>query len=395
MLAKPNRLQGVRTIMVMGDLGTGGTQRQVLLLAQHLREYEGADVEVWAFGGEVGATARACEARNIPWRIVHLNWFTSRKDRKIRDVARFAGELRRAKADVILSYLMAPNVVCSLVWRLTGAKLCIWNQRCAGVDRLGARIERLAVSRTSKFISNSEAGADFLMNTLNAPGNKVHVVYNGVRKELPVKDRRTWRTDLVLDEEAFAACMIANLSIYKDHATLLRAWRLVVDEFESQGRECALLLAGRFDQSQHGLKALAFDLNLGKTVRFLGEVQDVAGLITACDLGILSSLAEGNSNAVLECMAHGLAVAGTDNPGMREALSTLNHEFLAAPRDAEGLADRILRLAFNPDVRDNVGTANRHRIEDRFDPQKNFAQTAAFIVEGLEENRVRRKPAST
>src|SRR2546422_3401192 len=47
-------------------------------------------------------------------------------------------------------------------------------------------------------------------------------------------------------------------------------------------------------------RSLAFDLGLGKSVHFLGQVTDVSGLLAASDLAVFSSRSEGSPNGVLE-----------------------------------------------------------------------------------------------
>ena len=50
---------------------------------------------------------------------------------------RLAWALRRARPDVILPYTMRPNVLCGVLRRLAGARFCVWNQRDAGLQRMG------------------------------------------------------------------------------------------------------------------------------------------------------------------------------------------------------------------------------------------------------------------
>jgi glycosyltransferase involved in cell wall biosynthesis len=177
--------------------------------------------------------------------------------------------------------------------------------------------------------------------------------------------------------------MLANLQLFKDHPTLLRAWRVVIDRLDSMNRRAVLLLAGRFDGMEDALKVLAYDLDLGRTVRFLGPVKDISGLLSAVDMGVHSSVNEGCPNGVLECMAAGLAVAGTDYPGIREAVGRLGYKYLAPPGDADALAERIIALAVNPEARHEAGAANRQRIECEFSPDRMYQKTLAVIQEGM------------
>ncbi|PYS84883.1 MAG: glycosyltransferase [Acidobacteria bacterium] len=382
---KAATLDGARVIVVLTELEMGGAERQALLLSRYLAHEENAKVQIWGLGRQPGRVAEACEESGIPWRLVAQQWFGSRGER-MKGLARLAFALRRARADIVLPYLILPNVVCGLVWRWAGARVCVWNQRDGSFTRLGPRAERCAVRQTPWFVSNSAHGAAFLTQTLRAPPERVRIINNGVQLAPPQADRATWRSRLGIDTDTVAACMIANLTRYKDHETLLRAWRRVVRSLQETGRSAVLLLAGRLDSSDsthHASKALAYDLELGRSIRFLGEVQDVSGLLGAADLGVFSSRAESSPNGVLESMAAGLALAATDIPGVREAVGPGGYEFLAPPGDDGALADRILRLVAEPSLRAELGAANRLRIESEFSPRRMCEQTAAVIIEGL------------
>jgi glycosyltransferase involved in cell wall biosynthesis len=279
------------------------------------------------------------------------------------------------------------SVACGIVWRLTGARLCVWNQRDEGRDRLGRLSEGAAVRLTPHFVANSGHGADFLVEKLGAPRARVRVVHNGVALPPPRRGRGAWREELGVGEDCFLACMLANLHAFKDHVTLLKAWPRVVERLGEAGRSAALILAGRFDDTHESLKALAFDLGLGRSVRFVGQVKDVSGLLSAVDLGVFSSVKEGCPNGVLECMAAGLAVVGTDYEGIREAVGPRGYALLAPPGDHAALAERIINVALDEDARREAGEANRTRIETEFSPRGMYRGWLSVIEEGLRKNK--------
>ena len=68
------------------------------------------------------------KAENIP-----LN-FGAGIVRDFIEVVRFSRRIREAAPDVLLPYTWFPNVLCGLVWRFTGARVCVWNQRDSGVS---------------------------------------------------------------------------------------------------------------------------------------------------------------------------------------------------------------------------------------------------------------------
>ena len=369
-------LSGRRIVFVLGNLELGGAERQALMLATYLKELERAQVEVWGLT-KTGPVAGICEQLRIQWRILSypLHGISLQANVKICEL------LRDAKPDILLPYTVTPNVVCGLIWQNTGARLSVWNQRDEGLLSLPATMETLAARTTPVFISNSAAGAQFLTGKLGVDPAKVSVIPNGVASSAPELDRRAWREQLAVDEKCFIACMVANLHNNKDHATLLRAWSKVVNGID--GQRALLVLAGRHDGAYESLALLASELKIDDSVRFIGPVSDVSGLLGAVDLGVFSSRSEGCPNAVLESMAAGLPVVGSDIAGIREVVGPAGARFLAAPGDADGLAAALLTLANDRSLCAEIGENNRERVRNNYDSLRMCKETAALLARNL------------
>lgn len=372
-------LQRKRVIFVFNNLDLGGAERQGLLLATHLQKSERALVEVWGFDGP-GRVAQLCDEADLPWRVVPCRWGQSRLGLPAQ-LFRFALHLRKARPDVLLPYIFGPNLVCGAVWRWAGASFCLWQQRDEGLGAGRGRAARWAARRTLQFAANSAASAAFLTKVLRVPETRVRIIHNGVVLPPPLEARSSWRNRLRISAPSCVACMVANLHSQKDHSTLLRAWRLVLDRMKEAWP--ALVLAGRFDDRASALKALAGELELGSSVQFLGPVEDISGLLGAVDLGVHSSRTEGCPNGVLECMASGLAVAGTDIPGIREAVGEGGLPFLAPPGDVQRLAQCISTLLADPALRARHGELNQDRITREFSPARMCDETVKLILAGL------------
>ncbi len=367
-------LKDRRIIFVLGNLELGGAERQALLLAKHLVEGERAYVEVWGFN-KSGPVATICEQHGIRWRVVPYPLKAGRAKR-FASLLKAAWLLRAARPDAVLPYTLLPNVFCGLVWKLAGARLCVWNQRDEGLVPITRNWQRWAANLTSHVVSNSPGGVRFLVEQLNVSPAKVRIIQNGIEVSKPLLDRHTWRERLEVADDDFAACMVANLHHNKDHKTLLKAWREVV----AQKPTAVLVLAGRQDGAYQSLVELANELGIEQSVRFAGHVSDVMGLLSAVDMGVFSSRSEGCPNGVLESMAAGLAVAGTDIDGIRQLTGP---DFLAAPGDDRGLAQMILMLANDAGLRASVGTENRKRILERYDAQRMCEETASLLADWL------------
>ncbi len=375
-------LENTRILFVLGNLELGGSERQALLLARHLKDGSGADARVLGLVGEPGGAASICDEERIPWK----GGLLRRQDGpagRTADLLRSARALRSARPDVLLPYTWLPNMVCGLTWRVSGARTCIWNQRDEGLGAGEGKRMRIAARMTPVFLANSEGGKTFLAERLGVPCDRIRVIPNGVLLPPPREDRRAWREKVGVENGRFVALMLANIHPHKDHATLLRAWSRVLAREKGRGQPPILLLAGRSYGYEGGLKALAFDLGLGDSVRFLGPVDDVSGLLGAVDLCVHSARTEGLPNAVLEAMSAGVPVVATDLPGVREAVGASCFRFLAPPGDHEAMADRILAFAGSDRLRAETGKDLRDRAGREFGADAMCRAASEVILEAL------------
>lgn len=375
-------LQKRRIIILFGSLDMGGAERQGLLLARHLKEQEGADVQVWGLGNRrSGAVADQCDRWHIPWRSVWLHWGLRRRAAHL---LRLALKLRHEQPDILLAYTKVPNLAAALLWRLCNVKLCVWNQADAGLLLEPTLLHRFAVSRVRHFIANAEEGQRFLLDSYGLPEAAVRLIRNGVSLAPPLADRATWRKRLEADEATVIVVMVANLSSYKDHDTLLAAWKLLLDHHAAESPPL-LVLAGRFDDRTKALQQKASELQIAATVRFTGMVDDVSGLLAAADLCVHSSRSEGIPNAVLEAMTSGLPVVGSAIPGLREAVGDEGGTFLSPPGDAAALAELLAQVLADPALRRRQGALMQQRAVALFGAERMCRDTADYLSAVLGE----------
>ena len=359
MTAVASTLRGKKIVFVVAWPVMGGAERNMLQVLLHLAHNEGAKVDVLALTAEEGRFRTAVQDAGIAWHAYPVHWFGG-KVYKSCTLARLALRLRRLRPDVLMPYTTRPNVLCGLVWPTTGASICVWNQRdLAPSAKFGPELIARAARRSSLLVTNSHAGRDYLVSRLGARPDRVSVVLDSVELPEPSASRAELRARHLVAENTVVATMLAHFHRGKDHETLLRAWRLVVD---GVGDRAVLLLAGRSAGTKDEVKALAYDLDLGSSVRFLEDVVDVAGLLAASDFAVLSSASESSPNALLESMTAGLAVVATDVPGIREIVPAEQERYLAPRHDPERLAAALVELIADPAERERLGRGNRQHV---------------------------------
>jgi glycosyltransferase involved in cell wall biosynthesis len=86
----------------------------------------------------------------------------------------------------------------------------------------------------------------------------------------------------------------------------------------------------------------------------------------ACDLFTLPSVYEGLAIALIEAMALGRPAVVTRAGGLTEVVEHGKQGLVVDPGDPKGLADAIISLLRDPDLRHRFGEAGRRRA-GRFD----------------------------
>ena len=151
---------------------------------------------------------------------------------------------------------------------------------------------------------------------------------------------------------------IGRLAAEKGHELLLRAWASVF-----VGRSDVRLLLVGDGPLWNSLHDLAAQLRIDEQVVFAGHADDVSPFIALADVALLTSHAEGLSNALLECMAGGLPVVGSRISGTEDFVVSGETGWLFEPGRSDQLADCLaLVAAAGTSELTRLGQAGRQRI---------------------------------
>ena len=188
------------------------------------------------------------------------------------------------------------------------------------------------------------------------------------------------------NKHEFKVATVGSVRWVKGHEYALSAIRQLMD----QGVPVRFDIIGDGPERQRVLYTI-HDLELQNHVRLLGRLnpEQVRDRLQQSDVFLLSSLSEGISNAVLEAMSCGLPVVTTDCGGMREAVTDGVEGFIVPVRDPEAMAQALLRLWKEPDLRKKMGEAARERVlrEFRLDQQISAFLALFESVVGSSANR--------
>jgi glycosyltransferase involved in cell wall biosynthesis len=124
------------------------------------------------------------------------------------------------------------------------------------------------------------------------------------------------------------------------------------------------------------------DVDLG--ARFLSRLsrEDVAKLLRESTVFVCSSWEEGFGLPGLEALACGAALATTDTKGGRDYALDEETALVSPPRDPRRLADSILRLLGDPDLRARLADGAQRRLAKTY---QSWPRSATRFREAIEE----------
>lgn len=276
--------------------------------------------------------------------------------------------LRRVFSECAFDVVHAYKATC-LIWGVCasiGLKQGIWfaGHHALTSESLTVRaLCRLLRSRFSGWIVPSEAAAVVTRHDYAVPDKAIHVVSNPVNLAAfqRQRDAAEAKRALGLSSDILVVTIVANLHPWKDYPFFLRMARrvaLVRDDviFLSVGRDL-----------QHGeVHALCLAFGLESRVRFLGHRLEVASVLEATDIAVITSPMEAFCLALAEAGAMGLPCVSTDNGGAAEVLVSGETGFIVPLGDEEAFARRVRELLDDEALRLTMGGAARERVEARF-----------------------------
>ena len=363
----------MKILLINNSADIYGASRSLLRLAGRLRELEHEPLILLPEKGPLEDRLRSAGVQTIifpslrvitrpvlaSWRIIPwLAGFLPSAIALARLIKREKIDVVHTNTGVIVSSALAARFAgCPHVWHIRD-----WFQE---FGPLWKPYSRYILSNADRVLCVSKAIAG------QFPGSdKIEVLNNGFDlaqfPELSGAERSAARDAWKIPAGKLVVGTVGRIKFTrKGQEFLIQAARLLSD----RGIEATCLLAGGpapGAENQIGqMKQLAHDLSV-RTI-FTGELTDARSAYAAMDIFVLpSAQPEPFGGVVMEAMALGLPVIGTDIGGTTEQVANGETGFLVPPADPAALATAIAKLADEPERRRHMGARGRRRVAERF-----------------------------
>jgi len=373
---KPN------VLFIVDSFEQGGSERQAMQLLRQL--HHSGQCRVYLGCLQDRGSLRA-EADQLGIGEIHEYALNSFYDLNfVRQLRRLGHFIREKEIDVVHTHCFYTNI-----FGMTGAFLAGVHARVTSKGEtdgfrtpMQKRAERVAFRVSHRVIANCLVVQNQLIREGVSP-SKIIQHYNGLDLER-LKVRAGLRRDdalaaFGLPSERRYMSIVANLrNPVKDHPMFLR----VAARVRASVPDAGFVIAGE-GELMESLRELAVQLGIQNDVFFVGRCDNVADLLFASDVGVLSSKAEGFANAILEYMSAGLPVVATDVGGAREAIAEGETGYTVASGDDEKMAEHIIELLDEPKRAREMGERGKLIAAEKFSCDRHLQNTLELYDELL------------
>lgn len=344
------------------SFAVGGAQVRFAAVANRLgREWRHCIV---AMDGDLGCRERLDPALDVRFQAVE-----ARKRDTLGNVRRFRQVLRAVRPHVLITSNWG-----TIEWAMANTPALvrqIHTEDGPGPDEQSSQLRRRVwtrrvVLRRPTVVVPSRRLHSVARETWGVEARRLLYVPNGVdlaRFTVRADRRACWQVG------GPVIGTVAALRPEKNIGRLLRAFACVLAV-----QDARLVVAGDGPQ-RPGLMELARQLGIAHRVEFPGHVPDPRNCYTEFDLFALSSDTEQMPFSVLEAMASGLPVAGTEVGDVKGMVAPENRDLIVPPDDV-ALAGCLRTLVSDPSLARRVGAANRAKAVREFDQERMFATYA-------------------
>lgn len=272
----------------------------------------------------------------------------------------FLRAFRELRPDVVHCHNPAPTIGAAMMARMAGTRRVISTRHSLVAPPYNLAEERrygIAAKFCDAIVGICEATCVNLRGAPMARRDRIVRVYNGAQAVQPVTL-----------EDLPARCgvtiaFVGRLAPVKDLGTMVRAYALA----RRRVPELRLWMVG--DGDQRGmLEGLAEDLGVmgEQGVRFWGERPDADRFFLAADVFAMSSRSEGLPMSLLQAMSARRPTLVTDVGGMAEVVRNSGGGLTAPVGDATAMAEAMVRLASDRELRVALGERGLRAYEDGF-----------------------------
>jgi len=289
-------------------------------------------------------------------------------------------KLREHNIDIMHASTRVTQVLACLLKRSTGIP---YISTCHGFFK-NRITRRIFPCWGDKVIAISEQVREHLMQDFSLPPGNIRMIHNGIDLDkfvMPPKEHINIQKNKLGLGSGPVIGIMARLSDVKGHVYLIKAMETVLAQFPAT----QLLIVGE-GKIKGRLAGLSQKLGISKQVAFVPNILDTVDALCVMDIFVLPSLKEGLGLSLMEAMALGRAVIGSNIGGIKTLIADNISGLLVEPKTVSPLADAIIKLLRDPVKRQVYGSNAKVFIRENFSEEKMVLETERLYSECVKQD---------
>lgn len=342
----------MKVLHIIGGGDVGGAKTHVLSLIRELSK----NIDVKLVSLRPGAFSEDARKMGINVEVV-------KRGNIVSDIRRVIDIIREEGFDIIHSHGAKANMFSVIIRRFQEIPSITTVHSDYRLDYLQSILKRLSFGLINTvslrfidyYIGVSDSFKEMLVKR-NFDPDLIFTVYNGIdfENELPIYDKHTFLdkfnlTGSINDDDLIVG-ILARLDPVKGIGTLLQAAKIVLNKHSN----VKFIIAGD-GKERRNLERKIASLGISENVFLIGHTNEPNEAMSFFDINILTSLSESFPYVILEGARLKRATISSNVGGISDLIENGRNGFLISPGDYGSLAEKIMTLIENKDLREGFG----------------------------------------
>lgn len=281
--------------------------------------------------------------------------------------SKMAEVIQRENLDLLHVHYAVPHAVCAfLAKEMVGGDIKIVTTlhgtdiTVLGYDPSLTELIRFGIEKSDRVTAVSD---DLVEQThrLLETDKEIDTVYNFVDERIYYpKAQADLRKGYDIGESEKVIVHISNFRAVKRVPDVIEVFNRIQKEMPAK-----LLLIGDGPEIQVACR-LVDDLGIRDRVKFLGKQENVAEILSICDVKLLLSEKESFGLVALEAMACGVPAVGTNVGGIPEVIEHGVNGFIAEVGDIESISSYAMQLLSNDELHKSMSASAVEAVQTKF-----------------------------
>jgi glycosyltransferase involved in cell wall biosynthesis len=305
-------------------------------------------------------------------------------DSSIKRVLKTYSVIKKSKPSLVMTHFFLAGLVGTIAGKISRTSVILTRHHIDENFLTGKRkfywLDWMSTYFADHIVVCSQAAKKWMCEIEKCNESKVTVINQGFffdDNEYLKSDIEQIKFDLGFTPESFNVICICRYTTGKGHRLLLESLK----EVSGQIPNIKLAFIGHGDPSW--LKDIVVEEGLENYVRIFQERDDIFGCIAASDIVVHPSLVDSFSQLVIEAQFIGRPIVAFDIAAAKEQILEGRTGFVVTARDTHSMAEKILVLFLNPELRLQMGREGTAHVTSQFTHKRMMAETMMLLTETL------------